>query len=52
ICVGDYENDISMIEVADKGYAVSNAIEPVLKAADYVTVSNTESAIAKIISEI
>lgn len=52
ICVGDYENDISMIEVADKGYAVANAIEPVLKAADYVTVSNTESAIAKIISEI
>lgn len=52
ICVGDYENDISMIEVADKGYAVSNAIEPVLKTADYVTVSNTESAIAKIISEI
>ncbi len=52
ICVGDYENDISMIEVADKGYAVSNAIESVLKAADYVTVANTESAIAKIISEI
>lgn len=52
ICVGDYENDISMIEVADKGYAVSNAIESVLKAADYITVANTEGAIAKIIEEI
>ncbi len=52
ICVGDHENDISMIEKADKGYAVSNAIAQVLRAADYVTVSNTEAAIAKIISEI
>lgn len=52
ICVGDHENDISMIEKADKGYAVSNAIPAVLKAADFVTVANTEAAIAKIISEI
>lgn len=52
ICVGDFENDISMIEVADRGYAVANAIEPVLQAADFITVANTESAIAKIISEI
>ncbi len=52
ICVGDYENDISMIEKADKGYAVSNAIPEVLEAADFVTVSNREAAIAKIISEI
>ena len=52
ICVGDFENDISMIKAADKGYAVANAIDSVLKEADYVTVSNTDSAIAKIISEI
>lgn len=52
ICVGDYENDISMIEVADKGYAVSNATDEVLRVADAVTVANTEAAIAKIISEI
>lgn len=52
ICVGDYENDISMLEEADKGYAVSNAIDDVLKVADAVTVAHTESAIAKIISEI
>ncbi len=52
ICVGDHENDISMIEAADKGYAVSNAIDAVLEVADCVTVSNQEAAIAKIISEI
>ena len=52
ICVGDFENDISMIKVADKGYAVANSIRQVIEAADFVTVANTESAIAKIISEI
>lgn len=52
ICVGDFENDISMIEVADKGYAVENAIDEVRQAADFITVANTEAAIAKIISEI
>ncbi len=52
ICVGDYENDISMIELADKGYAVGNALESVKNAADFVTVSNNDSAIAKIIAEI
>lgn len=52
ICVGDHENDIPMIEVADKGYAVKNAIDEVLAVADFVTVDYTEGAIAKIISEI
>ncbi len=52
ICVGDHENDIPMIEEADKGYAVKNAIPEVLKAADFITVDYTQGAIAKIISEI
>ena len=52
ICVGDHENDIPMIEVADKGYAVKNAIDEVLAVADFVTVDYREGAIAKIISEI
>ncbi len=52
ICVGDHENDIPMIKVADKGYAVKNAIDEVLAVADFVTVDYTEGAIAKIISEI
>ena len=52
ICVGDFENDISMLKMADRGYAVSNAIDEVRQAADFITVANTEGAIAKIISEI
>jgi len=52
ICVGDYENDITMLEYADIGYAVKNAYEDVLEVADRVTVSNDEDAIAHIINEI
>lgn len=52
IGVGDYENDISLLECADIGYAVSNAIDSVKAVADRVTVSNNESAIAAIIKEI
>jgi HAD superfamily hydrolase (TIGR01484 family) len=52
IAVGDYENDLDMIRAADIGYAVANAAEPVRAAADRITVSNRESAIARIIEEI
>ncbi len=52
ICVGDYENDISMLQAADIGYAVSNAVDTVKAAADHVTVSNNESAIANIIAQL
>lgn len=52
VCVGDYENDISMIKYADIGYAVANASDEVKEAADRITVSNRESAIAAIISEL
>jgi Cof subfamily protein (haloacid dehalogenase superfamily) len=49
IAVGDYNNDISMIRAAGLGFAVSNAVEEAKAAADYVTVSNDENAIAAII---
>lgn len=52
ICVGDFENDISMIEEADIGYAVENAIDSVKAVADRITVSNEGHALAKIISDI
>ena len=52
VCIGDYENDISMVKYADIGYAVSNAIDELKDCADRITVSNNESAIAKIISEL
>ena len=49
VCVGDYENDISMLKAADVSFAVKNAIPDVLKTATKITVSNDEDALAKII---
>jgi cof-like hydrolase len=51
IAVGDNQNDISMIKAAGLGIAVSNAREEVKQAADYVTVSNNEDAIAEVIEK-
>ena len=52
IAVGDYDNDISMIRSSGLGIAVSNATKSVLEVADYVTVSNEEHAIARIIYDL
>jgi Cof subfamily protein (haloacid dehalogenase superfamily) len=52
VAVGDYNNDVSMIEDAGVGIAVANAVEEAKAAADIVTVSNEEHAIARIIEEI
>ena len=52
IAIGDYNNDIGMFKVAGLGIAVSNACKEALDAADLVTVSNEEHAIARIISEL
>jgi Cof subfamily protein (haloacid dehalogenase superfamily) len=52
IAVGDYNNDVSMIQAAGVGIAVANAVDEVKAVADLVTVSNEEHAIAKIIGMI
>ena len=52
VTVGDYENDISMIEAADIGYAVENAVECVKAAADRITVGVADGALAAIIYEL
>ena len=52
IAIGDYDNDASMLAAAGVGVAVSNASKAALDAADYVTVSNEEHAIAKVICDI
>lgn len=52
IAVGDNDNDVSMIEKAGVGIAVANASDSAKRAADIVTVSNEEHAIAKIIEDI
>lgn len=51
IAIGDNRNDISMIEYAGLGIAVNNAGDEIKNCADYVTVSNEESAISKVIKE-
>ncbi|MBQ3928877.1 MAG: HAD family phosphatase [Clostridia bacterium] len=50
IACGDGFNDISMIEYAGLGVAMSNAAEPVKKAADCITRSNDEDGIAYILN--
>lgn len=52
VCVGDYENDLSMLTAADLSYAVENALPEVKAAADRITVSNNENALARIIEEL
>lgn len=52
IAVGDYNNDVGMFLSAKLGIAVANASKAALEAADLVTVSNEEHAIARIIYDI
>ena len=52
IAVGDYNNDISMLRTAKLGIAVANACSEAKAAADHVTVSNEEHAIAQIIADL
>lgn len=52
VAIGDYNNDINMLKTAKIGVAVANAHPDVKEIADYITVSNEEHAIAKIIWDI
>ncbi len=52
IAIGDYNNDISMFKAAGIGIAVSNACREALDTADFITVSNEEHAIAKVIDDL
>lgn len=52
IAIGDYHNDIAMLRAARLGIAVSNACPEAKAAADYITVSNNEDAVARIIYEL
>ncbi len=49
ICCGDGFNDMTMIEYAGIGVAMANAQEEVKKSADFITDSNDEDGIAKVI---
>jgi len=52
IAIGDYNNDVNMLRTAGCGIAVANAVDEAKAAADRITVSNNDSAIAKVISEL
>ena len=52
VAIGDHDNDISMFKTAKIGIAVSNASPVARQAADCITVSNEEHAIAKVIYDL
>lgn len=47
--IGDQENDLSLVENAGFGVAMANAIDPVKKAADYITATNDEDGVAEVL---
>ena len=51
MAIGDGMNDLSMIEAAGLGVAMSNAHPLVIAAADHVTASNDEDGVAKAIRD-
>ena len=51
IACGDGFNDLSMIKYAGLGVAMANAQEVVKEAADYITLSNDEDGVAKVINK-
>jgi len=50
IAVGDEENDISMILAAGCGIAMGNAKDEVKEIANYITLSNNDCGVAKVLS--
>ena len=51
IACGDAGNDLSMVKYAGLGVAMDNAVSEVKEAADYITASNDEDGIAKVIEK-
>ncbi|MDS0525600.1 Cof-type HAD-IIB family hydrolase [Clostridium sp. SHJSY1] len=49
ICIGDNENDLSMIKYAGLGIAMGNAADILKNEADYITDTNLKSGVAKAI---
>ena len=47
ICIGDNENDVSMIDAAGLGIAMENGDEKAKAAADYITDTNNNDGVAK-----
>ncbi|MGL4656417.1 MAG: Cof-type HAD-IIB family hydrolase [Sarcina sp.] len=51
ICIGDSENDLSMIKYAGLGVAMGNAIDVVKENANYITDTNSNAGVGKMIAK-
>lgn len=51
IAIGDNYNDMEMLRFAGLGVAMDNAADEVKKSADYITVSNNEDGVARVIEQ-
>lgn len=51
ICIGDSENDFSMINYAGLGVAMGNAAQLIKENANYITDTNDEDGVAKVIEK-
>lgn len=51
IAMGDNLNDLPMVKIAGLGVAVANATEKLKQAADFISVSNNDGAVAQIIEK-
>ena len=49
--MGDAGNDVHMIEYAGLGVAMGNATEEIKGLAQYITTTNNEHGVAKVINE-
>ena len=52
ICIGDAENDISMIKYAGLGVAMGNAMQTTKAQADYICGTNNDNGVANVIRQI
>ena len=51
ICIGDSQNDISMLEIAGKSVVMKNAKNEIKKYADVITLSNDEDGVARFLEQ-
>ena len=51
IACGDGYNDLTMVQFAGLGVAMENAVLPLRKAADYITLSNNEDGVAHVVEK-
>ncbi len=51
IAIGDNENDLSMLNYANLGVAMGNSHDNIKRVSDYITSSNNEDGVAKVIEK-